>query len=515
MNKYFKLVNILDRKTQLQVLSLFALCCVVGILDFYTVLVSARLNFDSFDPEVALSIALFFGAATFFRVCFLFANAYVCAKISSTASLFFVKEYIERSSTIGEAEASPIASDVLAKTANLTTFVINPIFHFLIAVISLFGVIGSLIYSFPELMLLFVATGVMSLILVWLLSIISKLIGSNLRKNQDETSSNALELINSANLLNRHPNKENALQRFLKLDFRYKFTLSKLSAMAQAPKTAVDAMIAIALLTLAILPTGQTNNLILAAPALAVSFIRVVPYLNSLGQAIMTLRGYAPSVLDALFDVFEKRREINLSSSQQNINNELKNSMEKGLDVIRFSKVKYIEDSQPVTFSLGMKDKLYINGFAGTKKTILLSLLTEELKPFSGNIELPKEWEEHDIQFIGEDLPIFDASLEFNLNFGGDINIKEADISKFGITLPLKKKIKVNTLSKSQRFSINLARAVLAKPKIILVDDILSQLPFDMENELTKTLVSLEQGVLLVGSSKKVPDGFSEIKLST
>ena len=35
------------------------------------------------------------------------------------------------------------------------------------------------------------------------------------------------------------------------------------------------------------------------------------------------------------------------------------------------------------------------------------------------------------------------------------------------------------------------------------------------ENELTKTLVSLEQGVLLVGSSKKVPDGFSEIKLST
>jgi ABC-type multidrug transport system fused ATPase/permease subunit len=513
MIKYIRLISILDRKVRWQASLLVVLCCVVGVLDFFTVLVSARLNFEKFDADEAFLVAQFFGAATLARIIFLFVNAYVCAKISAAASLFFVQEYVEANRSGSQEEDSSVASDVLAKTANLTTFVINPIFHLLIAVISLFGVIGSLVFSFPDLVGLFLFSGTVAVGLVWLLSLLSKRIGASLRNKQDKTSLNALDLINGASVVNRHPNKGAALKRFFGLDFRYKLTLSRLQAMAQAPKTTVDAIIALSLMALALLPSGQTDALVIAAPALAVSLVRVIPYMNSLGQALMTLRGYAPSVLDAITDVFEKRR-VTYGSSLQDVGNlKYENFQDKDSDVIKASQIECVNKSQALTFSFGSKDKIFVHGISGSGKTSLLRCLTGELEPVSGFVHLPPLWEKHHVQLVTDDLPMFNGSLEFNLSLGGDIAITDSDLTKFGITLALDDQISFSTLSKSQRIRINLARALLAKPKVLLVDDFISQLPSDQRDELSRTLGSLEEGVLMVGSANNVPSGFTVLNI--
>ena len=75
----------------------------------------------------------------------------MCATLSSESSLLLRNALISGRMTRDKDNGS-LASDIMAKTANLTNFVINPAFHFLVASISLLGVIGSLVYSFPNLL---------------------------------------------------------------------------------------------------------------------------------------------------------------------------------------------------------------------------------------------------------------------------------------------------------------------------------------------------------------------------
>ena len=194
-------------------------------------------------------------------------------------------------------------------------------------------------------------------------------------------------------------------------------------------------------------------------------------------------------------------------------NHEDGNFQEKDIDAIKAYQIECIQNSRALTFSFGRKDKILVHGTSGSGKTSLLLCLTGELAPISGFVHLPPLWETHHVQLVTDDLPIFNGSLEFNLSLGGDNDITVSDLTKFGITLALDEQISVSTLSKSQRIRINLARALLAKPKVVLVDDILSQLPPDLRDELTKTLGSLEEGVLMVGSANNVPSGFTVLNI--
>ena len=154
MLKYVRLLGLLERKTLGKAAFLLLLCLVIGTLDVLTILVSADLELSDFESQNFKLMAVLFSAATFFRLVFLLFNADVCATISSEASILFLRNSLGNARLPEVTAGGGSASDIMAKTASLTNFVVNPLFHFCVAFVSLTGVLISLMYSFPDLIVI-------------------------------------------------------------------------------------------------------------------------------------------------------------------------------------------------------------------------------------------------------------------------------------------------------------------------------------------------------------------------
>ncbi len=174
--------------------------------------------------------------------------------------------------------------------------------------------------------------------------------------------------------------------------------------------------------------------------------------------------------------------------------------------------------SQPVlrqvSFRVGAGQRLTVLGPSGTGKSTLVDLLIRLYEPQAGAIfldghdvrELDLEWLRRQVLAIGHDPFLFHASILENVSCASPEASREeivAAVTAVGLheditALPDGYETTVGErgtgLSTGQRQRIALARALLKKPRILVLDEALSGLDVESEAALRQTLSAFMQG---------------------
>jgi len=206
-------------------------------------------------------------------------------------------------------------------------------------------------------------------------------------------------------------------------------------------------------------------------------------------------------IMDSADEVDEGTAEVSISEMRGNIEFE-------GLD---FS---YIEGENVLkNFNLSVKSgqKIAIVGATGSGKTTIVNLLTRFYELNGGKItvdgtditEIPKETLRHSIAIVLQDTVLFSDTIRANIKYGREgatdeemkraASLAKADV--FIERLPDGYDTVLaesgSNLSQGQRQLLSIARAVLADPKILILDEATSSVDTRTEMHIQQAMVAL------------------------
>jgi ATP-binding cassette subfamily B protein len=166
-----------------------------------------------------------------------------------------------------------------------------------------------------------------------------------------------------------------------------------------------------------------------------------------------------------------------------------------------------------VSLSLAQGETLVITGATGSGKTTLLQLLPRLADVTDGRVliggrdvrDVPLPELRTTVGFAFEEATLFSASVRENVAFGAaDATDEEIDTAltaaqaRFAYDLPWGLDTRIGeqgmALSGGQRQRIALARAILARPSVLVLDDPLSALDVHTEDRVTRALGSVLAG---------------------
>ena len=233
-------------------------------------------------------------------------------------------------------------------------------------------------------------------------------------------------------------------------------------------------------------------------------------YVNMLTWPVATV-GWVTSIVQQA-EASQKRINEFLSEKNEIIsanNNDYKIKGE--LEFKRVS-LKYpetnIEALSEIDFKINAGQSLGIIGSVGSGKSTVLELIVRNYDPDSGKILIDnKNLKDHNIEVIRRDIGyvpqttfLFSDTIYNNINFG-NINSKAEDIQYYSkiacihddiISFPKKYASMLGergiNLSGGQKQRLAIARALIKKPQILILDDSLSALDTETEHNVIKNL---------------------------
>jgi len=248
-----------------------------------------------------------------------------------------------------------------------------------------------------------------------------------------------------------------------------------------------------------------------------------IVYINMLTWPVATL-GWVTAMIQQA-EASQKRINAFLLEKPEIVNYQEKPTPIKGK--ISFKNVSFqYEDSQikalnKVSFEMGIGKTLAIMGRTGSGKSSIAALLTRLYEVEEGQIEIDdvpiKELNltslRENIGIIPQDVFLFSDTIEYNLKIGNEhANHEEiVEIAKKAALHDTIMSFKDGyqtligergvTLSGGQKQRLALARALLKKPKILILDDSLSALDTQTESEILQFLREKKsnQNVIIIG----------------
>lgn len=182
------------------------------------------------------------------------------------------------------------------------------------------------------------------------------------------------------------------------------------------------------------------------------------------------------------------------------------------------------EHLRGVSFSVPHGGALGILGTVGSGKTTLVSFLPRILMPPPGTLfidgrdvsTLPLARLRRDVAMVPQEPFLFSRSLRDNITLGprpaSEIEVNDAvEASRLSLDLPLLPRgldtvvgERGFTLSGGQRQRATIARALVARPAILILDDALSSLDAQVEHELIESLKRFREGRTVIVVSHRV-----------
>lgn len=209
--------------------------------------------------------------------------------------------------------------------------------------------------------------------------------------------------------------------------------------------------------------------------------------------------------------------------SERNLDKELKGKIE-------FRNVNFtypdtgIKALKDISFVVDPGDSLAIIGTTGSGKSTVSNLLTRMYDAQEGEIKIDdvsiKEYDltklRSQIGYVPQDVFLFSDSIRNNISFGmdhvDDARIyeaaKNADVYDNIMSFPAGFNTRVGergiTLSGGQKQRVSIARAIVREPKILMLDDALSAVDTNTENNILNSLKRIMQGRTTIIISHRV-----------
>ena len=199
----------------------------------------------------------------------------------------------------------------------------------------------------------------------------------------------------------------------------------------------------------------------------------------------------------------EKIKIVNKNSKTLNINGDIEFK-----DINFTYKETNIKALSNINFKLKNGESLGIIGPVGSGKSTLLELIVRNYDPMSGEILIDnlnlknhnKNNIRENISYVPQTTFLFSDTIKNNIRFGKN-DAQMSEITKYSKLSCVSNEIEkfpkkfdsilgergIN-LSGGQKQRIALARALIKKPKILLLDDCLSAVDLETENEITNNL---------------------------
>lgn len=317
--------------------------------------------------------------------------------------------------------------------------------------------------------------------------------------------------------INRYIDKDQLILKYL----RYQGVIKVL------PRTLLELSIIIIALYFLLSFSNFSNNLNFIFFNLTIYgavFFRLYP---SIGKSISNLQNII-SAKPSLNLIFE---EINKNKKRYIAKNQIILPENYNIDSINFKNVSFSYDQNKsifhnLNYKIEQNSIIGITGDSGTGKTTLIHLLSGILKPTKGdifinkyNLQDLKNWTGK-IAYVSQKPFIMDSTIRDNVCFGdkldntGEKRIKEiyslAGLENFIKNLHLKDLTRIgeagNFASGGQIQRIGIARALYKKAKVILLDEITSNLDDNIKNKILQNLIDLKQGriIFLISHDKKI-----------
>jgi ABC-2 type transport system ATP-binding protein len=155
----------------------------------------------------------------------------------------------------------------------------------------------------------------------------------------------------------------------------------------------------------------------------------------------------------------------------------------------------------PTSFEVAKGELIAIVGHNGAGKSTLLKMLASWVLPDSGDVTIDgidlknRTAVVRKVGFIPEDPNLFDFfSVEYNLKLFAALSrtpmLRVEEILREFNLLPFRKS-KIQALSKGLKQRVNIGRALLADPPVLILDEPTSGLDFEMTREIYRLLNSM------------------------
>jgi ATP-binding cassette subfamily B protein len=195
---------------------------------------------------------------------------------------------------------------------------------------------------------------------------------------------------------------------------------------------------------------------------------------------------------------------------------------------IKFEKVNFSYEGQMVldNINIHIKKEQYVGicGKIGSGKSTVARLILRVIEPQSGEIiydsinykEIKVSAIRESIGYVPQDSFLFSETIEENVRFGQPDTTEEEIIEACKIAsihqniMELKDQYKTLvgekgvTLSGGQKQRLCLARAIIRKPKVIILDDALSAVDTDTERKIIKNLKNYSRGITTIIISHRI-----------